>query len=284
MEHDTSIQDGAWPATASLAVARRLERTGAPWRRGLWVTARVSYRPRELSERFVVRTIELDGVRRRLAHAQGDGRPLLILPGLHATLDEGLFSELADAATDGGREVLLLEDRCAGPTLALNAGRAVGLRRQGAELAGLLSALQVHPDVLALSAGAAVALSTPNGVLGRMAAWSATLDPAATAARVQASPILRGYYRRVMRRAWAAASRPPPELAEFWSVLTTDPVPAPQRPTLLVHTVDDPVAPVEAVAAMEGRPGVAVRLLRCGGHLGFSAVDGVEVYLLPFEG
>jgi len=283
VEKEPPIPNDRWAERASGAVARRLERTAAPWRRGLWVTARVSYRPRPLSSRFEVGAVEVEGARRRLARAAGSGPPLLILPGLHATLDEGLFSQLADAAADTGREVLLLEDRCAGPTLALNGGEAVGLQRQGTELAALLESLDVRPDVLALSAGAAVALSTPRRRLGRIAAWSATLDPATTAARVQASPILRGYYRRVMRRAWTASRRPAPEPADFWSLLMADPLPEPEGPLLLVHTVDDPVAPVESVRAVRGRVGVEVLVLRCGGHLGFSAVDGVGAYLSPWS-
>jgi predicted alpha/beta-fold hydrolase len=66
--------------------------------------------------------------------------------------------------------------------------------------------------------------------------------------------------------------------------LTSAPVPAPTGPLLLVHTEDDPVAPVEALAGVVEGADVAKHVLRCGGHLGFGAVAGVGVYLEPFGG
>ncbi len=260
-----------WTDRAAAAVASRLVGSGAPWRRGLWVTARVSYRERELPPGFELREVEVEGATRRVAVSQGEGPPLLVLPGLHATLRERLFVDVAALAARAGWQVTLLEDRCAGPTLTANGGGLVDLARQGREVAALAARLG-RPDVLAFSAGVTVALAAR--LPGRVVGWSAVLDPEATARRVRASPLLRAYYGRVVRRAWRGLPMPP--IDEVWESLAAD-APPHEGDAFLVHAADDPVAPVEPVLASP--------LPRCvvpvGGHLGFGVLDAPSLYLLP---
>ena len=265
---------GAGVQRAFLAAAPR----PWPWTRGMWATARPDYGSRPLPEQARIEVVEAAGASRRVARFAGVGRPLLIVPGLYATLDEGLFADLALLATRTGRPVVLLEDRLAGPTLALNGAEVPGLARQGAELAAVAAPLGEPPDVLALSAGVAIALFAPAEALHRLVGWSSVVDTGETARRVTGHLVLRPYYARVHARAFRSACLPP--LEDLWERLTSDPVPPPALPALLVHAPDDPVAPAAAVEALVEH--CEVCLLPGGGHLGFGSVAGNAVYLLPF--
>ena len=251
-----------------------------PWTRGLWATARADYGERSLPEEAGVELLEAAGSRRRLLRFPGTGRPLVIVPGLHASLDEGLFTDLARRAASD-RPVWLVEDRLAGPTLALNDGDLPSLGQLVRELEALLDRLEGVPDVLALSAGATVALALSPGRIHRLVGWSAVLDPAATAAAVRRSLLLRSYFGRVHRRAFYRAERAPPPQDEVWKRLLSEPAPPVDgTPTLLVHGAGDPVAPVEPVLASADNR--TVRILPGGGHLGQGAVGGDGLFLLPF--
>jgi len=254
-------------------------RVPGPWSRGLWATARADYGVRRIPEGAAIQVLEAAGRRRRVLQLGGAGRPLVVLPGLHASLDEGLFADLAQRAALE-RPVWLLEDRLAGPTLALNDGDLPSLRQLVCELEALLDALGTVPDVLALSAGATVALALAPGRIHRLVGWSAVLEPAATVAAVRGSLALRTYYGRVHRRVFRQAGQEPPPQEEVWTRLLSERAPPVDgTPTLLVHGAADPVAPLGPVRA--AAPGRTVRVLSGGGHLGQGAVAGDDLYLLP---
>lgn len=263
----------SWQEEATNAVLGRIP-LRSPWwalvNRGLWATARVSYAPEPLAAPFVVREATVCGARRRFAWADGAGRPLLILPGLYASFNEGLFARVARLAAHSGRPVALLEDRLASGTLRANGGEVASLERQADEVAALGEALSESPDLLAMSAGWAVA---GRARCARRVAWSPAADPEAIREAVRANPLLNEYYLRVHRRAFASAGLVAPTLEATWATLGSVPAPI-QAPTLCFHARCDPVVPVGS--APEG----AV-LLGAGGHLGFGAVAGEDVYLLP---
>ena len=286
VEGTVPAEPGTWASAASDRVARRLPATRQwlPHRRAFWVTLRTSYAPRPLAPGF--RTIEIEvkkGRRRRVAYADGRGPTLLILPGLYATLDEGLFSEVAELAHRAGRRAALLEDRLAGPTLARNRCEVPDLRQMGDEVGAVASALGEQPDGLAFSAGVAAALAAPCGTFRRLVGWSGVVDPQSVARRVLGHPLLRWYYERVHRRAFAAGGRPAPPLSR--TLLAFDaglPVLRTTEGILLLHADDDPVAPAEAIRSLLPCPGLTVGLLPLGGHLGFGSLMGTETYLEPF--
>ncbi len=264
-----------WQEEATNAVLGRIP-VASPWwawgQRGLWATARVSYGAESLGPAFVEREVVLCGARRRVAVAEGVGRPLLILPGLYATLDEGLFARLARLAARSGRPVLLLEDRLAAGTLRANGGEVASLMRQADEVASLAEGFSEPPDVLALSAGWAVAGRVR---CARRVGWSPAADPEAVRGSVRRNPLLHAYYRRVHRRSFDRAGLVAPPIDATWAALGEPPPPEP-APTLLFHARCDPVVPVASVP--EG--GV---VLGSGGHLGFGVVAGEDVYVLPLR-
>lgn len=264
-----------WQEDATNAVLARIP-MASPWwawgQRGLWATARVSYGPEPLGAAFEEREVVLCGACRRVATADGDGRPLLILPGLYATLDEGLFARLARLAARSGRPVMLLEDRLAAGTLRANGGEIASLVRQADEVAAFAEGFSEPPDVLALSAGWAVAGRVR---CARRVGWSPAADPEAVRGSVRGNPLLHAYYLRVHRRAFDRAGLVAPAIDTTWAALGSPPPPEP-APTLLFHARCDPVVPVSSVP--EGTV-----LLGSGGHLGFGAVAGEDVYLLPLR-
>ncbi|MCA9666468.1 MAG: hypothetical protein KC503_12795 [Myxococcales bacterium] len=291
------------PSTEASMAARELRRAGRtieaaiaargrwwrPWGRGLWATARTSYAPRPLAAAFEQRVVALETgggarVRRRVAVARGSRPALLIVPGLYASLDEGLFSHIAELAlAKTGRSVVLVEDRLAGPTLALNRGEVPRLRQMADELAAIVATLDARPDALALSAGAAVALAAAERTFERIVAWSAAVDIGAVARQLGDRPLLRRYYERVHCRAFASAGVAAPPLGAVQQALASDhSLATPHAPLLLLHAARDPVAPLAALAPLARHPGVIVHVLQAGGHLGFGAVAGPEIYVAPF--
>ena len=205
-----------WAEAAATRVERRLAARPhwrSPLDRGILLTARTDFRERALSPSFTVRGVRAAGAARRVAAAPGTGSPLVILPGLYAALDEGLFADLAELAAARGRPVALLEDRLATGTLALNAGEVPSLRRIGLEVAAVSRELGGRPDALALSAGAAAALAAPPGTFARIAIFSGALDLWATAENLARHPLPRFHYRQVHRRAFERAGLEPPPLS-----------------------------------------------------------------------
>lgn len=263
----------SWQEEATNAVLARIP-ARSPWwvlvNRGLWATARVSYAPEALAAPFVEREVIVCGARRRLAWAAGAGRPLLILPGLYASFNEGLFARVARLAAHSGRPVALLEDRLASGTLRANGGEVASLERQADEVAAFAEGLSEPPDLIAMSAGWAIAARVR---CARRVGWSPAANPDAVRGAVRSNPVLNAYYLRVHRRAFASAGLVAPTLEATWAALGSVPAPV-QAPTLCFHARCDPVVPV--ASAPEG----AV-LLGAGGHLGFGAVAGEDVYLLP---
>ena len=296
---------GGWAERAAARVRRRLgaaRQWRSPFDRGLLLTARTDYRVRALPAAFGVRVVEADGTPRRVAVAEGGGRPLLILPGLYAALTEGLFARLAELAAGAAaaapapgpsapptrrvqprRTVWLVEDRLAAGTLALTGGEVPSLTRLGAEVAALAHALPEQPDALALSAGAAAALAAPPGTFARIAAWSGALDLWATAENLAHHPVPRFHYAQVHRRAFRAAGLVPPPLASVPARLMAGaPCGLPPDPLLLVHAEDDPVVPASVARAAPLGEAQRALLLPAGAHLGFGTLAGDAVYLEPF--
>ncbi len=275
-----------WAGAAARLVERRIG-SRAPWSplaRGLLLTMRTDYHPRRLSTAFTVKVVDADGTPRRVAEAAGRGTPLLILPGLYASLDEGLFASLAELAARRGRHVVLVEDRLAAGTLALTGGDVPSLARIGTELGAIARQLPAQPEALALSAGAAAAVAAVPGTFERIVTWSGALDLWAAAEQVARHPAVRWHYARVHRRAFETASLRVPPLATIPAHLAAG---APCGPTpdplLVLHARDDPVVPASSVADLDLEDGQAASVLPAGGHLGFGTLAGLEVYLLPFE-
>lgn len=248
-----------------------------PWNRGLLVTARPSYRTKALPSGFAVEEFSVSGGRRRLAFRDGVGRPILILPGLYSALGEALFCDVAFMASRSGRPVALLEDQLAGPTLRLSGGRWTSFAEQGRQARAAARLFSARPDVVALSAGCMVALSAPAGSWHRLVGWSAVVDES-TVERVRSSRILRWHFRRQHARAFRDAGVEPPTMDEVHAVLFRGGCAAePSCPHLFVHAGDDPVAPALAVRRCIAHP----LITRWGGHLGFGAVSGADVYSAP---
>jgi hypothetical protein len=276
-----SIQD--WVVAARQRTAMRLDLgkwEKLPWRRGLWITALSDYRPLPLPSDFSIHHIRVPGGYRRIAFRSGKGRPLVILPGSYAALDEGLFSALASTSLSLSRPVAVLEDRLAAPTLRLMTGRLASVAQQGQEAACIAKQWSEVPDVLALSAGVSVALAAPDGCWHRLVGWSSVIDPRHAFERVAKQKVLRWYFGRVHQAAFERAGLRPPPLMRVLSILEGDGIPRSTTcQSLFVHAADDPVAPVEPVAARSD----SALVTRWGGHLGFSAISGAKVYLTPFE-
>ena len=276
-----------WAVRAARRVEARLAARPhwwSPMDRGLLLTTRTDYRERPLPPALTVRELDAGGTRRRAAVSAGTGRPLVILPGMYASLAEGLFADLAELAARRGRAVVLLEDRLAAATLTLTGGEVPSLHRIGIELAAIASQLAAQPDVLALSAGAAAALAAPPGTFARIATFSGALDLWATAENLARHPMPRFHYAQVHRRAFRAAGFEPPPLATIPARLAAGaPCGAPPDPLLIVHAADDPVVPESVVAGFALDDGQHALLLPAGAHLGFGTLAGDDVYLEPFE-
>ena len=275
-------RESEWVVQAFERTRERLAggwRDHLPWRRGLWVTARPSYRPLPLPPRFEIMEFEVPGGRRRLAFRAGRGRPLLILPGLYAALDEALFCHLAQAASRATRPIALLEDQLATPTLRISGGRWTSFAEQGQQAQIAARLFSTAPDVLALSAGGMVALCAPAGTWNRLVAWSAVVDDGPVRC-VRESRILSWHFRREHARVFRAAGLHPLAIDDVLHALFRGAgASAPSCPALFVHAEDDPVAPVGSVRRRIATPLVT----RWGGHLGFGMVAGVGVYLTPYE-
>jgi hypothetical protein len=276
-----------WAERAARRVERRLATRPHWWSpldRGMLLTARTDFRERPLSPHFTVRVVDALGTSRRVARAGGTGRPLMILPGLYATLYEGLFAVIAELAAQRGRTVLLVEDRLAAGTLALTGGEIPSLQRIGLELAAIAHTLEAQPDVLALSAGAAAALAAPPGTFARIATWSGALDLWATAENLGRHPMPRFHYSQVHRRAFHGAGLAVPPIATIPARLADGaPCGLPPDPLLVVHAEDDPVVPASVVAALSLDDGQQAVITPAGAHLGFGTLVGADVYLVPFD-
>jgi hypothetical protein len=276
-----------WAERAARRVERRLAARPHWWSpldRGMLLTGRTDFRERPLSPAFTVRVMDAEGTPRRVAAAEGTGRPLMVLPGLYATLNEGLFALIAELAAQRGRTVLLVEDRLAAGTLALTRGEVPSLQRIGLELAAIARALAVRPDVLALSAGAAGALAAPPGTFARIATWSGALDIWATAENLARHPLPRFHYTQVHRRAFHGAGLGAPPIATIPARLAAGaPCGLPPDPLLVVHAEDDPVVPASVVAGLSLDDGQRSVVASAGAHLGFGTLVGPDVYLVPFD-
>jgi pimeloyl-ACP methyl ester carboxylesterase len=252
--------------------------------RGIVLTGRTDYRERPLSGVFRVDVINALGTPRRVAVAAGSGRPLMILPGLYASLNEGLFAVIAELAAQRGRSVVLVEDRLAAGTLALNHGEIPSLSRIGAEIAALARQLGVQPDALALSAGAAAALAAAPGTFARIATWSGVVDIWAVAENLARHPMPRWHYAAVHKRAFVGANLPVPPIATVPARLAAGaPCGVPPGPLLVIHAEDDPVVPAASIRALPVEDEQCVTILPAGAHLGFGTLVGPDIYLAPFE-
>jgi hypothetical protein len=284
-----SVQSHAsWAARAAQRAQARLAGRRPWWalhQRGLLLTAHTDYRERALSAAFRVEVIQALGTPRRVAVARGSGRALMILPGLYASLDEGLFADIAELAARRGRTVALVEDRLASETLRLNGSEIPSLARIGAEVAALAEGFGPEPDALALSAGAGAALAAPPGTFRRIAIWSGALDVWAAAEYLARHPLPRRHYTRVHRRAFRAAGLAVPSLATVAAGLSAGaPCGVPPGPLVVLHAEDDPVVPAASVRAFGVEDGQCVVILPAGAHLGFGTLAGLDIYLDPFDG
>jgi hypothetical protein len=208
----------------------------------------------------------------------------MILPGIYATLNQGLFLGLAELAAQRGRPVALVEDRLAAGTLALNGGEIPSFARIGVEIAALAKQLGPEPDALALSLGGAAALATPPGTFARIASWSGAVDIWAAAETLARHPLPRWYFTRLHRRAFESAGLPVPPLATVPARLAAGaPCGVPPGPLVIVHAEDDPVVPVASVRAFPVEDEQCVTVLPAGAHLGFGTLAGPDVYLVPFD-
>ncbi len=254
--------------------------------RGMLLTSRTDYRQRQLFPPFDVRVMDAGGTPRRVAEAHGGGgeRPLMILPGLYASLNEGLFADIAELAAKRGRHVVLVEDRLASGTLALTGGEVPSMGRIGAETAAIARSLGRPPDLLALSAGAAVGLAAPPGTFARIATWSGALDLWATAETIARHPMPRWHYAQVHKRAFREARLAAPPMAMIPARLAADaPCGLPPDPLLVLHAEDDPVVPASVMSSLALEDGQCAKLLHAGAHLGFGVLAGNEIYLVPFD-
>jgi len=278
--------DTSWAERAARRVEARVGARQPSWalhRRGLFLTARTDYTERALSPDFRIEVMRALGTARRVAVARGSGRPLMIFPGLYASLHEGLFADIADLAARRGRTVVLVEDRLAAETLKLNGGEIPSFARIGAEIAALAKQLGSQPDALALSAGAPAALAAPPGTFARIAVWSGAVDIWATAENLARHPLPRRHYVRVHDRAYREAGLPAPPIATVPARLAAGaPCGVPPDPLVVIHAEDDPVVPAASVRAFAVEDGQCVTILPAGAHLGFGTLAGLDVYLEPF--
>jgi hypothetical protein len=256
----------------------------APWRRGVFLTARTDYGERALAAAFGVEVVHALGTPRRVAFAPGSGRPVMIFPGLYASLNEGLFADIAELAARRGRPVALIEDRLAAETLRLNGAEIPSFARIGAEIAALARQLEPRPDALALSAGAQAALAAPPGTFERIAVWSGALDLWAVAEHLAKHPLPRRHYVRVHRRAFRGAGLPVPPIATVPARLAAGaPCGVPPGPLVILHGEDDPVVPAASVRGFPVEDEQCTVILPAGAHLGFGTLAGPDVYLAPFD-
>jgi len=282
-----SANASAWAVRAARRVEARFgarPRWWSPLQRGLLLTARTDYSERPFSAAFHVEVMHALGTPRRVAVAQGKGRALVILPGIYASLNQGLFLLLAELAAQRGRPVALVEDRLATGTLKLNGGEIPSFARIGAEIAALAKQLGPEPDALALSVGAPAALAAPPGTFARIVTWSGAVDFWAAAENLARHPLPRWYYARLHRRAFADAGLPVPPIATVPARLAAGaPCGVPPEPLLVVHAEDDPVVPAASVRAFAVEDQQRVTILPAGAHLGFGTLAGPDVYLVPFD-
>lgn len=282
----TSIPSG-WAQRAAQRVEARfaaLPHRWSPMDRGVMLSARTDYRERPLSRAFRIEVAGALGTPRRVAVAAGKGRPLMILPGLYASLNEGLFATIAELAAQRGRPVTLVEDRLSAETLRLNGGEIPSLARIGAELGALAKQLDPQPDVLAFSAGAAAALAAPPGTFARIATWSGAVDMWAVAENLANMRLPRWHYADLHWRAFHGAGLEVPPMEAIPALLAAGaPCGVPPGPLLVLHAEDDPVVPVASVRALRVEDEQCMTILPCGAHLGFGTLAGNDVYLVPFD-
>ena len=275
-----SLSPAAWEESA----LERLRTAWAgphkgPWCRGLWVTARERFDTVPLPADFSVTAERLDGVWRRLALHPGEGRALVVVPGLYARLTERLFANVAARMATLGRPVVLLEDRLARDTVAAAGRPEREPEALGAQLGALCEKLGDPPDVLALSAGLVSAWSLPTGRARRIVGYSGIRAPAASAEEVRRRRWAYRHFAKAHREAGLEAKLPFDRLLDYLSNMP--PLASPDDDWLLVHAEDDPVAPI---TALEGLDPTRVLQLPDGGHLGFGVTCGVDIYVAPFAG
>ena len=275
-----SLSPAAWEESA----LERLRTAWAgphkgPWCRGLWVTARERFDTVPLPADFSVTAERLDGVWRRLALHPGEGRALVVVPGLYARLTERLFVNVAARMATLGRPVVLLEDRLARDTVAAAGRPEREPEALGAQLGALCEKLGDPPDVLALSAGLVSAWSLPTGRARRIVGYSGIRAPAASAEEVRRRRWAYRHFAKAHREAGLEAKLPFDRLLDYLSNMP--PLASPDDDWLLVHAEDDPVAPI---TALEGLDPTRVLRLPDGGHLGFGVTCGVDIYVAPFAG
>jgi hypothetical protein len=255
------------------------------WMHPLVLTARTRYAEVKLPSALWIETVQLaSGVRRRIARAGGEGAPLVVVPGLYASLYEGLFVDVAERTRRQGRAVMIIEDRFAYGTLALNGGSLPHISELGRELGALLrSTGNAEAVLLVFSAGAAAALFV-DAKPKRIVAWSAAFDPAEVLAWASQHHFARFYFGRVHARVYRRAGLLPPKWEDFVRALgSNDPARVTRAPLLLVHAEDDPIAPAEAVRSLPLFEGQSLCMLPHGAHLGFGPMLGDDVYVLPFD-
>ncbi len=279
--------DSTWAERAARRVEARFAARPHHWSpmdHGILLTARTDYRERPLSAAFRVEAMQALGTSRRVAVAEGAGRPLMIFPGLYASLNEGLFALIAELAAQRGRAVFLVEDRLAAETLRLTGGEVPSFARIGTEVAALAKQIGPRPDALALSAGASAALAAPPGTFARIATWSGAVDIWAVAENLARHPMPRWHYAQVHRKAFRGAALPAPPIATIPARLAAGaPCGVPPGPLLVLHAEDDPVVPVASVRAYPIEDEQHLAVLPAGAHLGFGTLAGPDVYLLPFD-
>lgn len=251
---------------------------------GLWSTARARYDAVPLPPRFSVQLVETPTAVRRLAVCPGDAPGIVIVPGLFASLDERLFVDIAACAQRRGRAVILVEDRLAALTLALN-GPSLPTAPQLADELAFILRRQANPcDVLALSAGALPALHA-QAPARRIVAWSPAFAPRAVMEHASKSAFIRRHFQKSAERAFAATRSAPPSWLQLVTALMRQGCSAlTSTPMFLVHVADDPVAPVAEVHRLAGtlHDAQSACVVSRGGHLGFGALLGVDAYLRPF--
>jgi hypothetical protein len=248
-----------------------------PWCHGLWVSARERYDTVPLPADFSVTVERLDGVWRRLALHPGEGRAVVVVPGLHARLTERLFANVAARMATLGRPVVLLEDRLARDTVAVAGRPEREPEALGTQLGALCKKLGDPPDVLALSAGLVSAWTLPPGRARRIVGYSGIRAPAVSAEEVRQRSWVYRHFAAAHREAGLETKLPFDRLLDRLSTLP--PLAPPDDDWLLVHAEDDPVAPITTLDALD-----PARVLRLpdGGHLGFGVTCGVDIYVAPW--
>jgi hypothetical protein len=250
-----------------------------PWCHGLWVSARERFDTVPLPADFSMTVERLDGVWRRLAMHPGEGRAVVVVPGLYARLTERLFVNVVARMATLGRPVLLLEDRLARDTVAAAGRPEREPEALGAQLGALCEKLGDPPDVLALSAGLVSAWTLPPSLARRIVGYSGIRSPAASAEEMRRRRWVYRHFAAAHREAGLETNLPFDRLLEHLSTLP--PLAAPDDDWLLVHAEDDPLAPISTLDSLD-----PARVLRLpdGGHLGFGVTCGVDIYVAPFRG